>query len=106
MNKIYCFINSGSVGWYSVVGLAEDGHCLSGHLSSDEYWARHDIGITSNWKHEEYKKHYPDGYELVWLDEPMEDEGFRISAELNEKLGKEAELSEEQTPKCEITFGE
>jgi hypothetical protein len=38
------------------------------------------------------------------LDNPTEDEGFKLAAELNEKLGKEAELSEEQTPKVEVIF--
>lgn len=104
MNKIYCFINGGNVSWYNVAALAEDGNYLSGHLSSNEHWARHDIGITSDWKHEEYKKHYPDGYELIWLDEPMEDEGFKLAVQKNEELGLEAELSEEQTPKIEIEF--
>lgn len=104
MNKIYCFINGGSEGWYNVLALAEDGHCLAGHLSSNKYWAIHDIGINSDWKHEQYKEHYPDGYELVWLDDPLVDEGFKLAAKKNEELGKEAELPKEQTPSVEITY--
>ena len=90
MNKIYCFINSSSPEWYSVLAIAENGHCLAGHASSSKYWAAHDIGMTSDWKHELYKEHYPNGYELVWLDDPMEDEGLKLAAELNQMLGKEA----------------
>lgn len=66
--KIYCFINGGILGWLNVVGIAEDGHILSGHASSNELFAKHDIGITSDWKHDNYKEHYPDGYELEWID--------------------------------------
>jgi len=47
---------------------------LSGHLSSSEGWAKHDIGMNSDWKHDHYKKHCPDGYELIWIDEPEDSE--------------------------------
>lgn len=64
--KIFVFINGGR-GTEFVKGesLSEDGHFLAGHLSSNETWFRHDMGLTSDWKHEKYKAHYPDGYELV-----------------------------------------
>lgn len=65
--KIFCFINSGSPGWYNVVAMSEDGDCLAGHTSSSDSWAMHDIGINSDWKHDLYKAKYPEGYELVWL---------------------------------------
>lgn len=42
-------------------------HAIANHYSSGEHWCRHDMGITSNWKHEIYNELYPDGYELVWL---------------------------------------
>lgn len=51
------------LGW----GMAEDGYVLSSYLSSDEEWLRHDLGLTSSQKHPDYKAHYPDGYDLVWL---------------------------------------
>jgi hypothetical protein len=91
MNKIYCFVNGGSPYFLNVLALADDGHVLAGHASSSEYWAMHDIGVNSDWKHNLYKEHFPNGYELVWLDNPMEDEGFKCAAKLNEKLGEEAE---------------
>lgn len=37
------------------------------HLSSNEFWCQHDMGITSDWKHDIYDAAYPNGYELVWL---------------------------------------
>ena len=103
MNKIYCFINGGSYGMLNVLALAEDGYCLAGHISSNEYWASHDIGINSDWKHNLYDKHYPDGYELVWLDDPMSNVGFKEAAKRNEELGEKAKLSEKETPKIEVT---
>ena len=65
-SKIFVFINGGK-GTDMVTGaaLSEDGHFLAGHLSSSEGWFRHDMGLTSNWKHKEYEKHYPNGYELI-----------------------------------------
>lgn len=88
--KIYCFINGGTDYFLDVAALAEDGNHLAGHASSNIYYAMHDIGIESDWKHDNYKKHYPDGYELVWIDDPevalKEDEGFIKALENNEKL--------------------
>jgi hypothetical protein len=37
------------------------------HFSSGVNWTKHDMGITSNWKHDTYKEYAPDGYELIWL---------------------------------------
>lgn len=71
--KIFAFVNSGAgTDMQMVLALAEDGACLAQHCSSSHTWAKHDIGATSDWKHDEYRKHYPDGYEVVWLDEPGE----------------------------------
>jgi hypothetical protein len=73
MAKIYCFIEGE---WgdsdVSVIAVAEDGHVLARHVSSSEGWAQHDIGIGSEWKHDKYREHYPDGYELVWGEPPPE----------------------------------
>lgn len=67
--RIFCFINSSNFPHaINTAALSEDGHFLASRTSSDLYWAKHDIGITSDWKHEYYKEHYPDGYDLVWLD--------------------------------------
>lgn len=70
MGTIFCWVNSGrGTDWQVVMAMAEDGTCLASHVSSNEDWAKHDIGITSDWKHEDYRRHYPDGYELVWVDD-------------------------------------
>lgn len=82
--KIYCLINgANSIGFFPVA-VAEDGEPLSSHCSSTEGFARHDIGFTSEWKHDKYLAKYPDGYQLVWIEkEDHKDEGFRRSVELN-----------------------
>jgi hypothetical protein len=68
--KIYCWVNSGHGSEFQMVmAMAEDGHVLASHCSSSEYWAKHDIGLTGTWKHDLYAKHYPDGYELVWVED-------------------------------------
>ena len=67
--KIFCFINSGAGTEFVVTSaLSENGYFLAGHMSSNDVWAKHDIGITSDWKHDDYQKHYPQGYELVWVE--------------------------------------
>lgn len=91
--KIYCFVNGSSREWHPVLAMCEDGHVLANHASSTVGWARHDIGITSDWKHENYKEHCPEGYELIWVDE--EDvrghEGIQSAYQLNQELRKAAE---------------
>ena len=85
--KIYCFINSGKgSAWIVVVALCEDGYCLAEHCSSNEGWAKHDIGIGSDWKHEHYREHCPEGYELVWIEDASN------SPELNAACAKNKEL--------------
>src|SRR5690606_9036186 len=77
-------------GWGAndVVGfaMAEDGEVLAQHISSNELFARLDMGVTSERKHDRYREKYPDGYELVWVDEAAResDEGFRRAFALNQ----------------------
>ncbi len=47
--------------------MTEDGEVLAEHLSSSESWARHDMGLESDWKHDRYRERFPDGYELLWV---------------------------------------
>lgn len=72
MPKIYIFVNE-KLGSGDVIGLAlaEDGHCLASHLSSHEGFLKFDMGLTSTRKHEAYKNHYPEGFELVWVDDAI-----------------------------------
>lgn len=81
MDKIYIFaVNTGRSS-YGVIRDAEPtgdvmGYAMTkkheiidNHFSSGVNWCKHDMGITSDWKHDRYKEVYPDGYELVWLGE-------------------------------------
>lgn len=85
--KIYCFVNAISSIGYHVVAFAEDGKGLAGHCSSNEGWAKHDIGINSDWKHEKYKEKYPEGYELIWLEET--DENFQEIMDMINEANKD-----------------
>ena len=68
-------IDSGVMGY----ALADDGTALAGHFSSDENFSKHDMGFTSDWKHENYRKHYPGGFELEWVDDPDNNEAFKAA---------------------------
>jgi hypothetical protein len=96
MTKIYVYgvptgTGSGAVHGSTVGGdviayaLAEDGEGLASHYCSSMSFAKHDIGLTSDWKHDIYKKRYPDGYELEWIDYEALDshEGFQKALESN-----------------------
>lgn len=87
--KIYLFCQpiQGWGGANDVIGraLAEDGEPLASHLSSGVGYSQHDMGLTSKWKHEIYAKKYPEGFELVWLDDPDHDEGFRRAVALHDE---------------------
>ncbi len=70
MPKIYLFVSGSYKNREDVIGtgIAEDGMVLSGHFSSNIGFLKHDLGLTSDRKHDKYKEHYPGGYELIWLD--------------------------------------
>ena len=73
--KIYVFCNqrgcTGSGDWHSMIAVAEDGTCLAAHVCSSHGWARHDMGIDEDgWKRDEYARHYPDGFEVEWIEDP------------------------------------
>jgi hypothetical protein len=79
---------------YLAYSLAEDGQGLCSHLSSSIGWAKHDIGFTSNTHHDLYDECYPDGYQLIWLDDPKKDEGWKKAMELNKKQAEEKAKAE------------
>lgn len=64
--KIYCFIAGRFGDDLRVMAVAEDRTLLASHVSSDESFAKLDIGFTSKNKHALYRQHYPKGYTLVW----------------------------------------
>lgn len=67
---IYGFNNGGRPGLLSAVLMAEDGTGLGGHCCSNEGYMEGDLGIlegTRPDRHEEFKKHYPDGYRMEFV---------------------------------------
>src|SRR5690606_11525006 len=70
---IYGFNNGGNPGRYSGVLLAEDGTVFGGHICSHEGYMPHDLGILEGTRpdwHEMFRKHYPDGYRMVFVSAP------------------------------------
>jgi hypothetical protein len=66
--------------------LAEDGTGLASHLSSNDNFSKHDMGLTSSWNHEAYQAHYPLGFELEWVSNVESHEGLDKALELNKQI--------------------
>lgn len=83
----------GSTPGGDVIGnaLAEDGTGLAAHLSSSVAYAKHDMGLTSDWKHDIYREHCPDGFELEWVDDVETHDGWRAALALNREKENAAE---------------
>ncbi len=91
---IYGFNNGGEPGWMIAVLLAEDGTGLGSHLCSSEAYMPSDLGIlegTRPDRHETFKKHYPNGYRMVFVkgDEVMTHKGLNKAYDLNQQKAKE-----------------
>ena len=80
----------------SAVAIAEDGNQLAGHTCTSEAYMSHDLGITSDWKHENYNKHYGEGnWQLEWVDDVDIHVGLQKAFELNAKLAEDATEQED-----------
>lgn len=92
--KIYCFSNVVGGGEGLAVALAEDGTFLGSHWCSHEGFVPHDLGVEEGARmdrHEHYKEHYPDGYEMEFVRaaDVDEHEGLMAAFELNQKHADE-----------------
>ena len=68
--KIYCFSNVKNGRDGVAYAMAEDGTVLGSHLCSSESFVPHDLGVAEGSRpdrHEEYKKHYPEGYDMEFI---------------------------------------
>lgn len=104
MTKIYCWINSGKGSTFQCVcAMDENGSDAGSHLSSSEEWAKHDIGYSNpkHYRHEYYKKTYPEGYELIWCDDARNHEGLMEAYKKNQTLPENTKGPGEP-PKAEI----
>lgn len=91
--KIFCFSNVRGGGDGTAYAMAEDGTVLGSHWCSNEGFVSYDLGVIEGSRadrHEHYAKHYPDGYEMVFVParEVMKHEGLRPAIELNKQQGK------------------
>ena len=93
MGKIFVWV-SGTLnpGDLACTAIAEDGTALGGHVSSNELWAKSDMGVTTERKHERYREHYPDGFEVIWVENPNEHSDFaRAYMKHKEKYGEDSQ---------------
>jgi len=68
--KIYVFSNVRGGGDGACYAMAADGTVLGSHWCSHEGYAPGDLGVTPGSRpdrHEEYAKHYPNGYEMEFV---------------------------------------
>lgn len=87
--KIYCFSNVVGGGDGIAYAMAEDGTILGSHWCSHECYVPNDLGAIEGKRldrHESYKKHYPNGYEMEFV--PARDvlthKGMQKAFELNQ----------------------
>lgn len=67
---IYGFNNGGGLGFMSAILLSQDGTVLGSHMCSNEHFMIGDLGVregTRPDRHEDFKKHYPDGYRMEFI---------------------------------------
>ncbi len=67
--KIFIFCNQCDPGWHIATALTEDGCFIAQHCCSDHGFIRHDMGMVGEWKHDNYNRHYPEGWELVYVED-------------------------------------
>ena len=95
MKKIFVFgMCNGGEGLY--YALAEDGPGLGSHFCSNESFAKNDLGVIQGSRpdrHKDYKKHYPDGYEVVFVpsNEVKGNKELQRAIRLNEKKQRKKE---------------
>lgn len=60
--------------------LTTDGAGVLSHFSSSLDYSKHDLTVLHK---RDYDEMYPDGYELVWIDNPENDERWQAALKLN-----------------------
>jgi hypothetical protein len=103
MNKIYCFSNVVGGGDGIAYAIGNDGTVLGSHWCSHESYVRYDLGVAEGYRedrHETYKEHFPDGYEMEFIPASEVEtheglqEAFRLN-QLQEKVAKGSHTSVE-----------
>jgi len=82
--------------------MADDGHVLGSHWCSCEGYAPNDLGVLEGCRddrHEDYRKHYPDGYRMEFVpsaqvkDHPGLMAAYARNQQLAEQRASESEES-------------
>lgn len=68
--KIYGFIEHCTAHVVVATALSEDGHVLASCETTTRNWAKHDLGFVSDRCRDLYKRHYPNGYDMEWVENP------------------------------------
>lgn len=102
--KIYVFSNVPGGGDGICYALADDGVVLGSHLCSHEAYARLDLGVVAGSRpdrHAVYAKHFPDGYEMVFVPaaEVATHTGLRAAYALNQQQA--SSVREDAFPECD-----
>ena len=94
--KIFVWCNRCEPEWHSASAMAEDGTALGGHICSSHSFIAHDMGINENgWKRDIYAEHYPDGFEVVWVEDPKHHAGLDAAYKLNQQRKPEDTVEED-----------
>ena len=94
---IYGFNNGGEPGWMHGDLMAEDGTSLGSHICTSVGYMPHDLGVLEGSRpdrHEDFKKHYPDGYRMQFVESPKDNPGLMLAYERNQALAKAYERNE------------
>ena len=88
---IFVWCNNCSPGWHGVQAMAEDGTGLAGHICSHHGFIPHDMGFDPDgWKRDLYAAHYPNGYHLLFVEDPRNHPGLMAAYALNQKMAEKA----------------
>ena len=95
---IYGFNNGGEPGWMYACLLAEDGAGLGSHVCSSEGYMPHDLGVLEGARpdrHEDFRKHYPDGYRMEFVGKDEVSTRTNTGLELAYKRNQERKAASE-----------
>ena len=104
MNKIYCFSNVVGGGDGVAYAMGDEGTVLGSHFCSHEGYVPNDLGVAEGRRpdrHETYKKHFPNGYEMEFVrasdvdDHKGLQEAIRLNQIQGEKKAKGSHVSVE-----------
>jgi hypothetical protein len=84
---IYCFINSEHPsGMKQVVAMSQGATILAEDYGRSDHECRVKIGLGGFNHHEKYEQVHPNGYMLVWVDDPKNDPELTRVIRVNETI--------------------